>query len=71
MLASPTPRHTFCHNIIHFVSQWVRRFLEPVAKLGCTSVWKYVPSLDSYTAVVLSKGPGLGGPTFFQRVHKP
>ena len=43
------PNHNFCH--IHFVSQWGRRFLEPVAKSEC--VYKCLEictllSLDSY-----------------------
>ena len=27
--------------VINFVSQWVRRLLEPVAKLECMSAWEY------------------------------
>ena len=33
MLALPALTHTFCH--IHFVSQWVRRFLGLVTELEC------------------------------------
>jgi len=39
VLASPTLTHASCH--IHLVSQWVPRFLEPVAELECMYARKY------------------------------